>query len=71
MLIMAAVAAYCTLALIFGHTLVLPNNQDISLCLQKHNIVVKNDSLYFVNEGDNPEWTSLALQQNKTVMSSA
>ena len=65
---MAIIAGYCTLALIFGHTLVLPNNNDLSTCLAKSNFTLENDTLYFVNEGLNEEWVTTAQEENKTII---
>ena len=49
------IGSYFTILLIFGHLLVLPNNNTLSACLTTHNIVLKNDSIYMVYDGSLPD----------------
>jgi hypothetical protein len=43
---------YSTLALIFGHAIVLPNNTPLSSCLKAHNIPMESDTYFMVSEGE-------------------
>lgn len=66
------VGIYCTLVLIFGHTIVLPNNTDLSTCFKNQNLQLSNDSIYMVGEGElSREELDLIKSENKTIWNSS
>lgn len=47
---LTSMAVVFSLFFIFGHTIVLPNNADLSSCLTRSQLKINNDSLYYVTE---------------------
>lgn len=47
---MSALSIYFTIVLVFGHTIVIPNNNDLSSCFKSQGLSVKIDSIYYVSD---------------------